>query len=238
MSRLEFRDFTCYYKQKSQFVSALEHLDLTVQSGELLVVVGQTGSGKTTLLRSCMGLNRYYEGELLIDGVPVEQLNVRKSNVSYVKQELALYPGMTVYENIAFPLRMQHTPQEQVDRQVKEMAELVDISLLLTRKPKQLSGGQLQRVAIARALVKNPRIVYFDEPFGNLDPPLRAELRALVKEIHRKLCPTVLFVTHDLQEAFQLADRIAVLEEGKLVELGAPDQLEHTSELLKSWFEE
>ncbi len=237
MSKLEFRDFTCYYKQKKNFISALEHIDLTVESGEFLAVVGQTGSGKTTLLRACLGFHRYYEGDLLIDGVPVEQVNARKGNVSYVKQEFALYPGMTVYENIAFPLRMQHTPQDQVDRQVREMAELVDISLLLTRKPKQLSGGQLQRVAIARALVKNPRIVYFDEPFGNLDPVLRVELRSLLKKIHRQLRPTVLFVTHDLQEAFQLADRIAVLEEGRLVEIGAPDALEHTSALLKSWFE-
>ena len=158
--------------------------------------------------------------------------------MAYVTQEIALYPHLTVYENIAFSLRLMHTPQDEVDRRVKVMAELTQIKWLLTRKPRQLSGGQQQRVAIARALVKYPELLLFDEPFSNIDPALRLELRQLVQNVHRRLGATTVFVTHDLPEAFFLADRIAILEEGNAVQIGTPDELRENPKtaLLQAFF--
>ena len=155
----------------------------------------------------------------------MDDFHVRNSNIGFVRQELDLYPHLTVYDNIAFPLRMIHTGQDEVDRRVKEVAQLLDIHWLLTRKPKQLSCGQLQRVAIARALVKNPIMVLFDEPFSNLDPTLREQMRQLVKKIHEIYRCTILFVTHDLHDAYALAQRVLVLEDGKVAYLGSPEGL-------------
>ena len=225
MQYIQFDDFSAYYKQKKVYAAALDHLSLRIEKGEFFVVVGASGSGKSTLLKCILGLNRDIEGDLYIDGVSIDDMNVKDGNMAYVTQEIALYPHLTVYENIAFSLRLMHTPQDEVDRRVKEMAELTQIKWLLTRKPRQLSGGQQQRVAIARALVKHPQLLLFDEPFSNIDPALRLELRQLVKAVHRRLGATTVFVTHDLSEAFFLADRIAVLEEGNVVQIGTPDEL-------------
>lgn len=207
-------------------MAALDHLTLEIEKGEFFVVVGASGSGKSTLLKCILGLNRDIEGDLFVDGVSIDDLSARDFNMAYVTQEIALYPHLTIYENIAFPLRLMHTPQEEVDRRVKQMAELTQIKWLLTRKPRQLSGGQQQRAAIARALVKNPQLLLFDEPFSNVDRSLRLDLRKLVKDIHTRLGATTVFVTHDLTEAFFLADRIAVLEDGNVAQLGTPDQLQ------------
>ncbi len=238
MNTIEFKDFSCYYKNKNEYIAALSNLDLQVKQGEFLVVVGESGSGKSTLLKSCLGLADYYEGELLIDGEPIENIDLKSGRFAYVRQEIALYPSMNIYENIAFPLRTMKTPQAEVDRRVKEIAELIGMRLFLTRKPRQLSGGQQQRVAIGRALVKNPDCIYFDEPFSNVDPSLRAGLRELVRSIHKQLRPTIVFVTHDLPEAFALADRIVVLQEGKIVEIGTPEEImaEPRSELTRIFF--
>ena len=225
MQYIQFDDFSAYYKQKKVYAAALDHLSLRIEKGEFFVVVGASGSGKSTLLKCILGLNRDIEGDLYIDGVSIDDMNAKDGNMAYVTQEIALYPHLTVYENIAFSLRLMHTPQDEVDRRVKEMAELTQIKWLLTRKPRQLSGGQQQRVAIARALVKHPQLLLFDEPFSNIDPALRLELRQLVKAVHRRLGATTVFVTHDLSEAFFLADRIAVLEEGNVVQIGTPDEL-------------
>ena len=225
MQAIEFRDFSCYYKVKKEYVMALDHIHLQVPRGEFLVILGQSGSGKTTLLKCILGLCDYIGGELFIDGVSTDQFKVHNSNIGYIKQELNLYPHLTVYENIAFPLRMIHTAQEEVDHRVKELASLLEIDWLLTRKPKQLSGGQNQRVAIARALIKNPVMVLFDEPFSGVDPSLRTELRSLIKKIHQAFGCTILFVTHEPADAFALADRVVILENGSIVADGAPSVL-------------
>ncbi len=225
MYAIELKDLSCYYKHKKEYITALSHLELTVTQGELLVIAGESGSGKSTLLKACLGLADYFEGDLLIDGVPIENIDLKSGKYAYIGQEITLYPNLNVYENIAFPLRAMKLPQIEVDRRVREMAALIDMSLLLTRKPKQLSGGQQQRVAIGRALIKNPSYVFMDEPFSNTDVTLHAALKALVKRIHLQLKPTILFVTHDLPEAFELADRMVVLQDGKIVDIGTPDEL-------------
>lgn len=225
MELIKFENFSCYYKVKKAYTAALECIDLSVKRGEFLVVLGQSGSGKTTLLKSILGLCDYISGKLYIDGTAIDDFRLQNSNIGYIRQELNLYPHMTVYDNIAFPLRMIHTPQNEVDRRVKEIAVLLEIDWFLTRKPKQLSGGQLQRVAIARALIKNPVIVLFDEPFSAIDPSLRTELRQLVKRIHQSLGCTILFVTHDLTDALNLAERVVILEEGKIEAIGTPQEL-------------
>lgn len=231
MNAIEFQNFSCFYKTKKEYVTALDHISLTVNRGELLVILGQSGSGKTTLLKCILGLCDYISGQLHIDGISIDDFRLKGSNIGYIRQELNLYPHMTVYDNIAFPLRMIHTPQTEVDRRVKEMAALLEIDWLLTRKPRQLSGGQLQRVAIARALIKNPVTVLFDEPFSSIDPSLRAELRQLVKKIHQAFGCTILFVTHDLTDALNLAERVVILEEGKIQAVGTPQKLLKTGYL-------
>lgn len=225
MNTIEFQNFSCFYKNKKEYVTALDRISLSVAQGELLVVLGQSGSGKTTLLKCILGLCDYIAGELFIDGTAIDSFRLKESNIGYIRQELNLYPHMTVYDNIAFPLRTIHTPQAEVDRRVKEIAALLEIDWLLTRKPRQLSGGQLQRVAIARALIKNPVTVLFDEPFSSIDPKLRTEMRLLVKKIHKTYGCTMLFVTHDLTDALSLADRVVILEEGKIEAVGTPQEL-------------
>ncbi len=238
MKIIEFKNFSCYYKQKKEYIKAIDEISFSIDSGEFVVVIGESGSGKTTLLKACLGLANYFEGDLIINGLSVENLDLKSGNYAYVRQEIGLYPNLTVYENIAFPLRVIKTAQAEVDERVKKIAKRVGVEMLLTRKPRQLSGGQHQRIAIARALVKNPRIIYFDEPFSNVDPTLRSDLRLMVKQIHKVYKPTILFVTHDLGEAFTLADRIIVLENGKVVEEGTPEYLEKNgqSELIKEFF--
>ena len=225
MDAITFQDFSCYYKHKKEYIPALNHIDLSVKQGELLVILGPSGCGKTTLLKCILGLCNYISGTLHIDGISTDDFQVQTGNIGYVKQELSLYPHLTVYENIAFPLRMIHTVQSEVDRRVKEIAALLEIDWLLTRKPKQLSGGQNQRVALARALVKDPVTVLFDEPFSNMDPALRTELRLLVKKIHQTFGCTMLFVTHDITDALSLADRIVLLEDGRITASGTPQEL-------------
>lgn len=222
---IEFRNLSCYYKVKRGYLAAVNELNMTVNDGELLVIVGESGSGKTTLLKGVLNLCENMTGELLIDGVPVQEINKKDNLFAYVSQEYVLYPHMLIYENIAYPLRVMHTRQEEVDHRVREIADELDLTYLLNRKPRQLSGGQHQRVAIARALVKHPKYILFDEPFSNVDPALRDDLREMIRKIHREYDATIMFVTHDLQEAFSLADRIAVLTDGQLEEIGIPREL-------------
>lgn len=238
MSEIIFEHFSAYYKNKKEYVKALDALDFTIRDGELFVVAGQSGCGKTTLLNAVLGTVEYTEGSLTVDGQPTDTLNAAERNLGYVKQEAGLYPHLTVYENIAFPLRMIHTAQEEIDRRVKEIARMLEIDWLLTRKPRQLSGGQQQRAALARALVKQPTVLMLDEPFSDLEPELRRQLRLLVKKLQKQLQITVIFVTHDLAEAFSLADRLLVLEDGRISDLDTPQGLlkEHHSDLLKEFF--
>ena len=234
---IEFRDFSCYYKVKKGYLVALDKIDLTVANGELLVVVGESGSGKSTLLKSILNLINNTSGKLLVDGAPVGEIDLKSNLFSYVSQQYVLYPRMMIYENIAFPLRAMHTRQEEVDERVRAIAKELGIYHLLNRKPKQLSGGQHQRVAIARALIKRPKYILMDEPFSNLDPETRGEMRQMLRDIHKTYNSTIIFVTHDLGEAFSLADRIAVLTDGKIEETGTPLSLRTTakSELLRGY---
>ena len=225
MQGIVFDDFSCFYKDKKEYILALDKLSFQILPGELFVVVGPSGSGKSTLLRCILGMCEYVEGQLHIGGVSVDEFDVRHGNVGYVSQEYALYPTMTVYENIASPLRIMHTEQEETDRRVKKIAQMLEIDWLLTRLPRQLSGGQQQRVVIARALVKNPGVVLLDEPFSNVDPVLRNEMLHLIKKLHKIYGNTMVYVTHSIDEAVALADRILVLDEGCVAALGTPEQI-------------
>lgn len=237
MSEIIFDHFSCWYKEKKAFVPALDDLTFQIREGEFFVVAGESGSGKTTLLNCVLGLCEYTKGSLTVDGVPEDETGNRLSNVGYVRQEADLYPHLTVYENVAFPLRAMRTEQQEVDRRVKELARRMEVDWLLTRIPRQLSGGQQQRVAIARALIKKPTLLLFDEPFSDLEPALRGQLRRLVKALQREYGTTVLFVTHDLPDAFALADRLLVLENGRAADLGTPMELvkDCRSDLLKGF---
>ncbi len=237
MNIIEFSKFTCYYRQKKDLLPALYGINLSIENGTFTAIVGESGSGKSTLLKACLGIAEYFDGELFIDGIPIDEIDVAKKNYAYVSQNISLLPHLTVYENIAFPLRVCRTPQKVVDNRVKAIAKELGIELLLTRKPKQLSVGQQQRVALGRSLVKNPEMLFIDEPFANLDPSLHRELGRMIKAYHEKYRPTILFVTHDLQEAFALGERIVVLEHGMIAETGTPQELylNPTSELIRGY---
>ena len=237
MEIIRLNDFSCFYRNKKEYVTALDKVSFSIERGEFFVIIGESGCGKTTLLRSCLGLAEYFEGEITIDGISADEIDLKRGRYAYVSQGIGLYPNLTVYKNIAFPLSVIHTMPQEIDKRVKRIAAELDIDFLLSRKPSQLSIGQQQRVAIARALIKDPTIMYFDEPFSNLDPALRLELRSVVKKMHEIYGTTVVFVTHDIGEALALADRIAVLEKGRLVEIGTPEYLTQNgrSELIKGF---
>ena len=237
MEIIRLNDFSCFYRNKKEYVTALDKVSFSIERGEFFVIIGESGCGKTTLLRSCLGLAEYFEGEITVDGISADEIDLKRGRYAYVSQGIGLYPNLTVYKNIAFPLSVTHTMPQEIDKRVKRIAAELDIDFLLSRKPSQLSIGQQQRVAIARALIKDPTIMYFDEPFSNLDPALRLELRSVVKKMHEIYGTTVVFVTHDIGEALALADRIAVLEKGRLVEIGTPEYLTQNgkSELIKGF---
>ena len=222
---IQCKEFSAFYVNKKEQVTALDKLTFSVDRGQLFVVVGQSGSGKTTLLKSILRMIPYVDGEMLVDGIAIDELDIKTCNFAFVDQEVTLYPNKTVYENIAFPLLVNRTPYEEIDRRVKEIADIMGIRWLLTRKPKQLSGGQQQRVGLARALIKKPDLVLLDEPFSNLDPQIRLQMRELLRNLHQQYHTTILFVTHDLGEAFSLADRMMVLQDGKIEVIGTPREL-------------
>lgn len=227
MELLRFKDYTVYYKlKKDEYLIALNKLNFSVESGEFLAVVGPSGCGKTTLIKSILGTNKLVEGDVYLNGKNLDDVNIGKENIAYVAQDYNLYPSMTVYENIAYPLKLMHTDMTELDKRVKEIAAKLGLSYLLTRKPKQLSGGQHQRVSIARALIKNPRLILFDEPFANLEPEMRIQLLEIIKGIHTEYKTTIIFVTHNLQEALYLADRILVMNKGKIERIGTKEEIE------------
>lgn len=217
MIRLEH--FSCYYKIKEGYLAAVEDVTLEVPAGQFLVLMGPSGCGKTTLLRGILGLCTYTQGQVKLDGKDAEKYDLRENAVAYVSQEYVLYPHLSVYDNIAYPLRSGKYKQSEIDPMVRAMAKAVGLGKLLTRLPKQLSGGQQQRLAIARALVKNPKIVLYDEPFSNVDAALRVQLRKLVYDLSRQHGQTVIYVTHDEEEAGQLADRVAFMDQGKIAQV-------------------
>ncbi len=201
---------------------ALHGLDLKFETGEFIVLLGPSGSGKTTACRLLAGLEEPTGGRILLDGADVTQLAPRFRGIGMVFQNYALYSHKSVYENIAYPLRVRKVPRGELDRSVRAMADLLQIGRYLHRKPGQLSGGQAQRVAVARALVWQPSICLMDEPLSNLDALLRLHMRTELKRLHRELKKTFVFVTHDQEEAMTLATRIAVLRDGRLVQFDTP----------------
>lgn len=205
----------------------LDDVSFDVQKGEFVVLLGPSGCGKTTMLRIIAGLEEQDEGEIYIGDREVSDLSPRDRDVAMVFQSYALYPHMTVYDNIAFPLKMRKVKKDEIDRKVKATAQLLNIEGLLNRKPRELSGGQRQRVAIGRAIVRKPRVFLFDEPLSNLDAQLRASMRVELRYLHDRLQTTSLYVTHDQVEAMTLADRIILLKDGRIQQIGTPEEIYH-----------
>jgi multiple sugar transport system ATP-binding protein len=201
---------------------AVRGVDLEIPAGEFTVLVGQSGCGKSTLLRSIAGLEDIDSGTIAIAGEVVNDKPPRERDIAMVFQNYALYPYMTVYENIAFGLRARKTPPAVIDSKVQAAAKMLAIDHLLQRQPRQLSGGQLQRVAIGRAIVRNARLYLFDEPLSNLDAQLRDEMRSEIKRLHQELGRTMIYVTHDQIEAMTMADRIVLMRDGRIEQQGAP----------------
>ena len=205
----------------------LDGIDLEVKRGEFCVFVGPSGCGKSTLLRLIAGLESATEGELLIDGQRMNDVAPSKRGLAMVFQSYALYPHMTVYENLAFGLKLGRTQRSEAERRIKEAARMLQIEPLLGRLPKHLSGGQRQRVAIGRAITRQPRMYLFDEPLSNLDASLRVSMRAELSRLHKELQTTMVYVTHDQVEAMTLADRIVVLNVGHVEQVGTPLDVYH-----------
>ena len=203
-------------------VHAVRGVDLEIPKGEFTVLVGQSGCGKSTLLRTIAGLEDADSGTIEIDGRVVNDVPPRDRDVAMVFQNYALYPYMSVYENIAFGLRVRRTPSGEIEARVRRAAQMLDIGPLLERLPRQLSGGQRQRVAIGRAIVRNARLFLFDEPLSNLDAQLRDEMRGEIKRLHQEISNTMIYVTHDQIEAMTLADRIVLLRDGRIEQAGSP----------------
>jgi ABC-type sugar transport system ATPase subunit len=206
-------------------VTVVEDFDLTVADGELLVLVGGSGSGKSTILRMVAGLEEVTSGSIRIDEHDVTQLPPRERDVAMVFQDYGLYPHMTVHENLSLGLRLRKIAKQEIDRRVTWAAGMLGLAPLLDRKPKQLSGGQRQRVAMGRAMVREPKVFLFDEPLSNLDAGLRAQMRIEIGGLQRRLNTTTIYVTHDQVEAMTLGDRIVVLADGRIQQVGRPIDL-------------
>ncbi len=206
-------------------VVAVRDFDLSIQDKEFVVLVGPSGCGKTTTLRMIAGLEDITSGKIFIGDRLVNRIPARDRNIAMVFQNYALYPHMTVYENMAFGLEMRKTPKEEIRRRVQEAAEILGIGELLHRKPKQLSGGQRQRVALGRAIVRKPQVFLFDEPLSNLDAKLRVQTRLELKKLHSRLSTTAVYVTHDQVEAMTMGDRIVVMKDGLIQQVGSPLEL-------------
>jgi len=206
-------------------VTAVSGLSLDIADGEFMVLVGPSGSGKTTALRMLAGLESISGGEIHIDDVVVNRMAPRERDIAMVFQDYALYPQMSVFDNLAFGLRRRKTPAGEIQRRVEEAASLLDLTPLLDRKPGQLSGGQAQRVALGRALVREPQVFLMDEPLSNLDAKLRTQTRGEIKRLQHEVRTTTVYVTHDQVEAMTMGDRIAVMNHGRLEQVGSPQEL-------------
>ncbi len=205
--------------------TVLDRINLTVKDQEFVVIVGPSGCGKTTLLRMLAGLEEVSEGDIYIDGLRVNDIPPSKREIAMVFQDYALYPHMSVRENMSFALKLRKFPAEEIEKRVNHAAEILKISHLLDRMPKQLSGGQRQRVAIGRAIVRNPKVFLFDEPLSNLDAKLREDMRLELLKLYQKLSTTMIYVTHDQVEAMTLASKIVVMNKGIIQQEGTPIEI-------------
>ncbi len=212
------------FKKYGDF-TALTDLQIAVEDKEFLVLVGPSGCGKTTALRCLAGLEEITDGEVKIGDTVVNDVAPKDRDIAMVFQSYALYPHMSVYDNMAFGLKLRGEPKEEIKRRVKDAAEILGIGALLKRKPRELSGGQRQRVAVGRAIVREPKVFLFDEPLSNLDAKLRVQTRAQISKLHKRLQTTFIYVTHDQTEAMTMATRIAVLDKGILQQMDTPQQL-------------
>ncbi len=208
-------------------VEAVRGIDLDIADHEFIVLVGPSGCGKSTTLRMIAGLEDISDGDIMIGGDIVNDVPPKDRDIAMVFQNYALYPHMTVAENMSFGLRLKHYPKAEIKARVTEAARLLDITDLIDRKPKQLSGGQRQRVAMGRAIVRNPKVFLFDEPLSNLDAKLRVQMRIEIKKVHQKVRTTTVYVTHDQVEAMTLADRVVVMNKGRIEQIGTPNELYH-----------
>jgi len=206
-------------------VVAVQEFNLEVQDKEFIVLVGPSGCGKSTTLRMIAGLEEISEGELFIGDRLVNDVAPKDRDIAMVFQNYALYPHMTVYENMAFALKLRHAPKDEIDRKVKQAAEILDITQYLGRKPKALSGGQRQRVAIGRAIVRDPKVMLMDEPLSNLDAKLRNQMRAELIKLRERINTTFIYVTHDQTEAMTLGDRIVIMKDGFIQQVGTPQEV-------------
>jgi multiple sugar transport system ATP-binding protein len=222
MAAVELRKVVKSYDAKT---TVIHGIDLEIRHGEFVVFVGPSGCGKSTLLRMIAGLEPISGGEVRIDGVVVNNLPPRSRDIAMVFQDYALYPHKTLYDNMAFGLRLRKTPEDEIKKRVMDAARLLRIDHMLERRPAALSGGQRQRVAIGRAIVRQPKVFLFDEPLSNLDAQLRNEMRSEIKRLHQRLGATIIYVTHDQVEAMTLADRIAVLSAGHKMQYDTPDTI-------------
>ena len=221
MAQVVLKDLNKKYDE----VHAVKDVNLTIRDKEFMVLVGPSGCGKTTTLRMVAGLEEITAGEIAIGDRIVNDLPPKDRDIAMVFQNYALYPHMSVYDNMAFGLRMRKFERPEIDKRVKRAAEILGIQPLLARRPRQLSGGQRQRVALGRAIVRNPRVFLFDEPLSNLDAALRVQMRVELKRLHDRLETTAIYVTHDQVEAMTLGDRVVVMKDGVVKQVGAPLEL-------------
>ncbi|PIS29196.1 MAG: glycerol-3-phosphate ABC transporter ATP-binding protein [Candidatus Marinimicrobia bacterium CG08_land_8_20_14_0_20_45_22] len=222
MANIELKNLTKVFGKET---TVIKNLNLTINDGEFYVLVGPSGCGKSTTLRIIAGLEEATEGEVYIDGKLVNNVAPKDRDIAMVFQNYALYPHMTVYENMAFGLKLRNISKSEIDKRVKETAEILELTNLLKRKPKQLSGGQSQRVALGRAIVRNPKVFLFDEPLSNLDAKLRLQMRTEIKKLHQQLKITMVYVTHDQVEAMTMGDRISVMKDGLVYQVDSPLEL-------------
>jgi multiple sugar transport system ATP-binding protein len=211
--------------KKFDEVVAVENFNLTIEDKEFVVLVGPSGCGKTTTLRMIAGLETITSGDIFVGKQLINRLSAKDRNIAMVFQNYALYPHMSVFDNMAFSLEMRRRPKEEIKQRVQEAAEILGIQHLLKRKPKQLSGGQRQRVAVGRAIVRKPEVFLFDEPLSNLDAKLRVQTRLELKKLHERLATTAVYVTHDQIEAMTMGDRIVVMRDGLIQQVGSPLEL-------------
>lgn len=222
MSNVILKNVTKIYDNKNKVIN---DISLDIKDKEFVVLVGASGCGKSTLLRMIAGLEDISSGEIFIGDKKVNDVQPKDRDIAFVFQSYALYPHMTVRENIAFGLKMRKMDKETIEKKVKEAAEILDLGPYLDRKPKQLSGGQRQRVALGRAIVRNPKVFLMDEPLSNLDAKLRVQMRSEIKKLHERLQTTFIYVTHDQTEALTMGDRIVVLDKGVIQQVDPPEEI-------------